>query len=135
MLGQFGEEGHAFALINSSSPLLLVRKDRRKFMAIMYPDHPQDSAHELVQISSDQYKELSVLAAELGSSVAEIVETIISLMLRDNYSQLKSAIAWDEKWRRTIESPEAKAFEAAMLAKARFNMWAILLDSVDLAQA
>lgn len=46
-----------------------------------------------IQIPSSQHKELKALAVELDSSLGDVVETIMELMRRDNYEQLKAAIA------------------------------------------
>jgi hypothetical protein len=79
-------------------------------MAIVHPDHTQDSTHQSIQIPSAQYEQLNVLAAQLGSSVEEVTETIINLMLRDNYSQLESAIC--QRHEQACSSPDSSLAEA-----------------------
>jgi len=63
-------------------------------MAVVQPDfyRQENFIRKSVQIPSTQHKELKALAAELESSLGDVVETIMELMQKDNYQQLKQAI-------------------------------------------
>jgi ribosomal protein L1 len=63
-------------------------------MAVVQPDfyRHENFIRKSVQIPSTQHKELKALAAELESSLGDVVETIMELMQKDNYQQLKQAI-------------------------------------------
>jgi hypothetical protein len=63
-------------------------------MAVVHPDfyRHENLVRKSIQIPSTQHKELKALAVELESSLGDVVETIMELMQRDNYQQLKTAI-------------------------------------------
>ena len=63
-------------------------------MAVVHPDfyRHENLVRKSIQIPSTQHKELKALAVELESSLGDVVETIMELMKRDNYEQLKAAI-------------------------------------------
>src|SRR5882762_4947290 len=64
-------------------------------MAVVQPGyypHGSNFIRKSIQIPSTQHKELKALAAELESSLGDVVETIMDLMRQDNYETLKSAI-------------------------------------------
>lgn len=63
-------------------------------MAVVQPDfyRHENLVRKSIQIPSTQHKELKALAVELESSLGDVVETIMDLMRRDNYEQLKAAI-------------------------------------------
>lgn len=63
-------------------------------MAVVHTDfyRPENLVRKSIQIPSTQHKELKALAVELEASLGDIVETIMELMQRDNYQQLKAAI-------------------------------------------
>ena len=63
-------------------------------MAVVQPDfyRHENFVRKSIQIPSTQHKELKALAVELESSLGDVVETIMELMRKDNYQQLKAAI-------------------------------------------
>ncbi len=63
-------------------------------MAVVHTDfyRHENFVRKSIQIPSTQHKELKALAVELDSSLGDVVETIMELMKRDNYQQLKTAI-------------------------------------------
>lgn len=63
-------------------------------MAVVQPDfyRHENFVRKSIQIPSTQHKELKALAVELESSLGDVVETIMELMRKDNYQQLKEAI-------------------------------------------
>jgi hypothetical protein len=62
-------------------------------MAVAQPDvYRGNLIRKSIQIPSIQHKELKALAAELESSLGDVVETIINLMRQDNYEQLRTAL-------------------------------------------
>lgn len=63
-------------------------------MAVVNPDfyRHENLVRKSIQIPSTQHKELKALAVELESSLGDVVETIMELMRRDNYQQLKAAV-------------------------------------------
>ena len=63
-------------------------------MAVVQPDYYRHDnlVRKSIQIPSTQHKELKALAVELESSLGDVVETIMELMRKDNYEQLKAAI-------------------------------------------
>ena len=63
-------------------------------MAIVQPEiyRHENFVRKSIQIPSMQHKELNALAVELDSSLGDVVETIMELMRKDNYQQLKEAI-------------------------------------------
>lgn len=63
-------------------------------MAVVQPDfyRHENYIRKSIQIPSTQHKELKALAVELESSLGDVVETIMELMQKDNYQQLKQAI-------------------------------------------
>src|SRR5258708_22509971 len=64
-------------------------------MAVVQADYYRHGANfvrKSIQIPSTQHKELKALAAELESSLGDVVETIMDLMRQDNYETLKTAI-------------------------------------------
>ena len=63
-------------------------------MSVVQPDFYRHNSlvRKSIQIPSTQHKELKALAAELESSLGDVVETIMELMRQDNYEQLKAAI-------------------------------------------
>ncbi|HEY3993722.1 MAG TPA: hypothetical protein VGM01_12705 [Ktedonobacteraceae bacterium] len=63
-------------------------------MAVVQPDFYRHGSfvRKSIQIPSTQHKELKALAAELESSLGDVVETIMDLMRQDNYEQLRTAI-------------------------------------------
>lgn len=63
-------------------------------MAVVQPDFYRHNSlvRKSIQIPSTQHKELKALAAELESSLGDVVETIMDLMRQDNYEQLRVAI-------------------------------------------
>ena len=63
-------------------------------MAVVQPDFYRHSSlvRKSIQIPSMQHKELKALAAELESSLGDVVETIMELMRQDNYEQLRIAV-------------------------------------------
>ncbi len=70
-------------------------------MAVVQPDFYRHDSHDKsgsyavgksIQILSTQHKELKAIAVELESSLGDVVETIMELMQKDNYRQLKEAI-------------------------------------------
>lgn len=63
-------------------------------MAVVQPDYyrHENFVRKSIQIPSTQHKELKALAVELESSLGDVVETIMELMRKDNYQQLKEAI-------------------------------------------
>jgi predicted RNase H-like nuclease (RuvC/YqgF family) len=63
-------------------------------MAVVQPDFYRHSSlvRKSIQIPSTQHKELKALAAELESSLGDVVETIMELMRQDNYEQLRMAV-------------------------------------------
>jgi hypothetical protein len=63
-------------------------------MAVVQPDFYRHNGfvRKSIQIPSTQHKELKALAAELESSLGDVVETIMELMRQDNYEQLRVAI-------------------------------------------
>lgn len=63
-------------------------------MAVVQPDFYRHSSlvRKSIQIPSTQHKELKALAAELESSLGDVVETIMELMRQDNYEQLRIAV-------------------------------------------
>jgi ArsR family metal-binding transcriptional regulator len=63
-------------------------------MAIRQPNFPRHETlvRNSIQIPLPQHTELNALAMELESSLGDIMETIMELMRRDNYEQLKSAL-------------------------------------------
>jgi len=63
-------------------------------MAVVQPDfyRHENFVRKSIQIPSTQHKELKALAVEMESSLGDVVETIMELMRKDNYQQLKEAI-------------------------------------------
>src|SRR5579872_4027530 len=63
-------------------------------MAVVQPDfyRHENFIRKSIQIPSTQHKELKALAAELESSLGDVVETIMELMRQDNYEQLRMAV-------------------------------------------
>ena len=63
-------------------------------MAVVQPDYyrHENFVRKSIQIPSTQHKELKALAVEMESSLGDVVETIMELMRKDNYQQLKEAI-------------------------------------------
>ncbi|MDQ2902448.1 MAG: hypothetical protein ABI456_12495 [Ktedonobacteraceae bacterium] len=63
-------------------------------MAVVHPDfyRHENFVRKSIQIPSTQHKELKALAVELDSSLGDVVETIMELMRRDDYQQLKAAV-------------------------------------------
>ncbi|MDQ2716192.1 MAG: hypothetical protein M3Z08_14900 [Chloroflexota bacterium] len=63
-------------------------------MAVVHPDfyRHENLVRKSIQIPSTQHKELKALAVELDSSLGDVVETIMELMRRDDYQQLKAAV-------------------------------------------
>ena len=63
-------------------------------MAVVQPDfYRHDSlVRKSIQIPSTQHRELKALAAELESSLGDLVEMIMELMRQDNYEQLRAAV-------------------------------------------
>lgn len=63
-------------------------------MAVVQPDFYRHGSliRKSIQIPSTQHTELKTLAAELESSLGDVVEMIMELMRQDNYEQLKVAI-------------------------------------------
>ena len=74
------------------------------FMAVVQADlyRHENFVRKSIQIPSTQHKELKALAVELESSLGDVVETIMDLMRRDNYKQLKAAII--QKREQTLSS-------------------------------
>jgi predicted RNase H-like nuclease (RuvC/YqgF family) len=81
-------------------------------MAVVQPDFYRHSSlvRKSIQIPSTQHKELKALAAELESSLGDVVETIMELMRQDNYEQLRIAVL--QKREREIASLNDKLDEA-----------------------
>jgi len=63
-------------------------------MAVVQPDfyRHENFVRKSIQIPSTQHKELKALAVKMDSSLGDVVETIMELMRKDNYQQLKEAI-------------------------------------------
>ena len=63
-------------------------------MAVVQPDfyRHENFVRKSIQIPSTQHKELKALAVELETPLGDVVETIMELMRKDNYQQLKEAI-------------------------------------------
>nr|BBH94086.1 hypothetical protein KTA_22850 [Thermogemmatispora argillosa] len=63
-------------------------------MAVVHPDfyRHEHLVRKSIQIPLNQHQELKALAMELDSSLGDVVETIMELMRRDNYQQLRQAI-------------------------------------------
>lgn len=62
-------------------------------MAVAQPDFYRGNfTRKSIQIPSIQHKELKALAAEMESSLGDVVETIMDLMRQDNYEQLRMAL-------------------------------------------
>lgn len=63
-------------------------------MAVVQPDlyRPENFVHTSIQIPSTQHKELKAIAVELQSSLGDVVETMMELMRKDDYQQLKQAM-------------------------------------------
>ncbi|WP_052891180.1 hypothetical protein [Thermogemmatispora carboxidivorans] len=63
-------------------------------MAVVHPDFYRHDhlVRKSIQIPLNQHQELKALAMELDSSLGDVVETIMELMRRDNYQQLRQAI-------------------------------------------
>jgi len=81
-------------------------------MAVVQPDFYRHSSlvRKSIQIPSTQHKELKALAAELESSLGDVVETIMELMRQDNYEQLRIAVL--QKRERELASLNDKLDEA-----------------------
>ncbi len=63
-------------------------------MAVVQPEiyRHENFVPKSIQIPSMQHKELNALAVELESSPGDVVETMMELMRKDDYQQLKEAV-------------------------------------------
>lgn len=73
-------------------------------MAVMHTDlyRHENLVRKSVQILSTQHSELNALAAELDSSLGDVLEAIMDLVRQDDYQQVKSVII--EKRERELSS-------------------------------
>ncbi|GCF06827.1 hypothetical protein [Dictyobacter arantiisoli] len=73
-------------------------------MAVVHTDlyRHEHLVRKSIQIPSTQHSELNALAAELDSSLGDVLEAIVDLMRQDDYQQVKSVII--EKREREIFS-------------------------------
>lgn len=63
-------------------------------MAVIQPDlyRHENIVRKSIPVPSTHHKELKAIAVELHSSLGDVVETIMEMMRKDNYQQLKQTI-------------------------------------------
>jgi len=83
-------------------------------MAVVQPDYYRHDSlgRKSIQIPQTQHKELKKLAVDLDSSLGDVLETMLDMMIRNNFEQLKAEIQLKRERERELSSQQDTLDEA-----------------------